>query len=86
MITSKERLSAVMANTGFGTLKFATKYGDTLIEAFIPSRLLTKAGEIPRAILGMIKFPSAENRLKLSIRGIKVKYTMGNKNEIFAAA
>lgn len=75
-----------MANTGFGMLKFSTKYGDTLIEAMIPSKALTKAGQIPRAILGMIKYPTAENRFKLNLRGIKVKYTIANKNEIFAAA
>ena len=79
MFTKSERLKGVMANSGiWGPLKYVTKYGDTLIEAIIPAPVLKK-GLIPRSIMALIFHPTAENRMKLRLKGIKVKYTYAEK-------
>lgn len=47
-----------------------------LIEAVIPASLRKKVtGDIPKRIAALLSFPSAENKMKLMLNGVSVKYT-----------
>lgn len=53
----------------------------TLVEAYIPQAALTKSHTIPKKILNWIDRPCTENRMKLIINGVRVKYTYAESSE-----
>lgn len=53
---------------------YQTVINSTRIVAHIPQEALTKAHTIPGDIMNWILLPSAENRMKLLIRGVHVSY------------
>ena len=62
-------------NNIWSGVTYTVAVDDVLVEAYIPQNALTKSHRIPRRILNWIERPCAENRMKLIINGVRVKYT-----------
>ena len=62
-------------NNIWSGVTYSNCIGDCLVEAYIPQDALTKSHRIPKRILNWIDNPCAENRMKLIINGVRVKYT-----------
>lgn len=63
-------------------LRVTRKAGDVLIDAVIPAGLRTKNGSIPKRVDALLSFPSAENKMKLTIMGVDVKYVYASVSPI----
>lgn len=74
-LNSKALYSIMNNNNIWSGVAYTNVIGNCLVEAYIPQDALTKSHRIPKRILNWIDNPCAENRMKLIINGVRIKYT-----------
>lgn len=62
-------------NNIWSGVTYSNCIGDCLVEAYIPQESLTKAHTVPKRIMNWLNRPCAENRMKLMVNGVTVRYT-----------
>ena len=63
-------------------LVITRKVGNILIDALIPANVRTKDGSIPKRVDSLLSFVSEENKMKLQLMGVDVKYVYENISPI----
>lgn len=74
-LNSKALYSIMNNNNIWSGVTYTNVIGDCLVEAYIPQEALTKGHTVPKRIMNWINRPCAENRMKLFMNGVRVKYT-----------